>query len=365
MIPMKGHTRAGIAVAAAALLSSGASAGETWKFGENGSLTVGAGLRVVYRDFDGNSDAMLESARLYTGGQLTKIIGWTFNADVGRDATGDIDRMRAYDAMVRLEFDDLFNVWAGRIVLPVDRANLAGAYYLGSWDFPLVNNFPSYVAGRDNGVAVWGQTGGGKFKYQVGAFQGCSGDAPCSTGSNPDDNPLFAGRLSFAFWDPEPGYYPSADYLGQKEILSLGLSTALQKDATGTPTDRGDYASFAVDGMLQKKLWTGGTFTLEGSYYYYDTDHKVTPFVSGSGYYVLTSYLFTEKIGIGQFQPVFQYQSLDRDDGGLDTTKWEIGTNYIIKGHDARVSAMYSQTDYKGDGEGAYDGYLVGLQLQY
>ncbi len=67
MILMKGHTRASIAVAAAALLSSGADAGETWKFGENASLTAGAGLRVVYRDFDGNSDTTLESASLHGG----------------------------------------------------------------------------------------------------------------------------------------------------------------------------------------------------------------------------------------------------------------------------------------------------------
>ncbi|WP_072396060.1 porin [Hyphomicrobium sp. CS1GBMeth3] len=365
MTTRTGRFTAACLIAAVSTGAVAANAGETWKFGEDASLTVGAGIRVIYRDVDGVDDADVESVRLYTGGQLTKVIGFTFNADVGRDAEGDIDSLRAYDAIARFEFNDYFNVWAGRMVLPVDRANLAGQYYMGNWDFPLVNNFPSYVAGRDNGVAIWGQTGGGKFKYQVGAFQGCSDDAPCSTGSNRDDNPLFAGRLSYAFWDPEPGYYPATDYYGQKEILSIGLSTAFQEDATGTTTDRGDYKSFAIDGLMQKKIATGGVVTLEGSYYYYDTDDKVTPLVSGSGYYVLASYLFPEKIGIGQFQPVAQFQSLDRDDGGLDVTKWEVGTNYIIKGHDARLSAIYSQTDYEGDGQGAIDGYLLGLQLQY
>ncbi len=61
---------------------------------------------------------------------------------------------------------------------------------------------------------------------------------------------------------------------------------------------------------------------------------------------------------------MFQYQSLIAMTAGSIPRSGEIGTNYIIKGHDARLSAMYSQTDYKGDGEGAYDGYLVGLQLQ-
>lgn len=350
--------------AAALLLPIEANAGETWKYGE-ASLTVGAGIRLVYRNTDGEGDTDVESVRLYTGGQLSKIVGFTFNSDVGRNELGEIDSLRAYDALVRFEFNDYFNVWAGRMVLPVDRSNLAGQYYMGIWDFPIVNNFPSYIAGRDNGVAIWGQTGGGKFKYQVGAFQGCNGDAPCATGSNRSDDPLIAGRLSFALWDPEPGYYPATDYLGQKEILSFGVSTALQKDATGTVNDPGDYSSFAIDGLMQKKIWTGGVVSLEGTYYYYDTDHKETPLVSGSGYYVLASYLFPDKVGIGQVQPVARYQSLDRNDGGYDVRKWEIGANYIIKGHDARLSAMYSRTDLKGDGEGSSDGFLGGLQLQY
>ncbi len=365
MIARKGRLAVTCVAAAATTLAANAHAGETWKFGEEASLTVGAGIRLVYRDVDGNDDADVESVRLYTGGQLTKIIGFTFNADVGRDAQGDIDSLRAYDAIARFEFNDYFNVWAGRMVMPLDRANLAGQYYMGIWDFPIVNNFPSYIAGRDNGVTVWGQTGGGKFKYQVGAFQGCSDDAPCATGSNRDDNPMFAGRLSYAFWDPEPGYYPATDYYGQKEILSVGISTALQQDATGTANDRGDYSSFAIDGLMQKKIWTGGVVTLEGSYYHYDTDDKATPLVSGSGYYLLASYLFPEKIGIGQFQPIVQYQNLDRNDGGFDVSKWEVGTNYIIKAHDARLSAIYSQTDFKDDGRGAIDGYMLGLQLQY
>lgn len=365
MTKRRGHYAAMCIVAAGAALPVGATAGETWKFGEEASLTIGAGLRFIYRDVDGENDADVESARLYTSGQFTKVVGFTFNADVGRDATGDIDSLRAYDAIARFEFNDYFNVWAGRMVLPVDRANLAGQYYMGNWDFPVVNNFPSYVGGRDNGVTIWGQTGGGKFKYQVGAFQGCNDDAPCATGSNRDDNPLFAGRLSYAFWDPEPGYYPASDYYGAKEILSVGISTAIQQDATGTALDRGDYKSLSIDGLLQTKVATGGVVTLEGAYYYYDTDDKITPLVSGTGYYVLTSYLFPQKIGIGQFQLLAQYQNMDRDDGGFDISKWEVGTNYIIKSHDARVSAIYSQTDFKGDGRGAIDGYLVGLQLQY
>jgi len=138
MIARKGRLAFTGIAAAATTLAANAHAGETWKFGDETSLTVGAGIRFIYRDVDGEDDADVESVRLYTSGQLTKIIGFTFNADVGRDAQGDIDSLRAYDAIARFEFNDYFNVWAGRMVMPLDRANLAGQYYMGIWDFPIV-----------------------------------------------------------------------------------------------------------------------------------------------------------------------------------------------------------------------------------
>ncbi len=138
--------------------------------------------------------------------------------------------------MVRLEFDDLFNVWVGRMVLPVDRANprrflLHGHSGLPAQQLPVLRCGPRQRRDRV------GATGGGKFKYQVGAFQGCSDDAPCSTGSNRGRQSAIRRPLELCLWDPELGYYPATDYLGQKEILSVGLSTALQEDATGTATD--------------------------------------------------------------------------------------------------------------------------------
>lgn len=362
---MNRSTRLAAACVTSLLLSTSAHAGQTWQLGHGASFTLGAGLRMYFRDTDGNSESDIDSARIYMSGQLTKTFGFTFNPDVGRDEDGDIDRLRAYDAHLRFEPSDYLNVWAGRIAMPTDRANIAGPYFISSWDFPIANQIPSYVAGRDNGVVLWGQEGKGRLKYQIGAFQGCNDDSPCATGANKDDNPLFNGRLSYAFWDPEPGYYLASDYYGEKEILSVGLSGTHQKDATGIAGDSGDYTSVTFDILMQKKIANGGVITFDGAYYYYDTDDKITPLASGTGFYVLSSYLFPEKIGIGQFQPMLQYQKLNRDDGGADMDKLDASLHYIIKGHDARVSAVYSHTTFDDDQTEDFDSFLLGMQLQY
>lgn len=353
-------------VAAAVSVPSVAFAGETWTFGNNSTLKVGAGIRMSTRGVDGETDSNLETTRLYVDGQITKTIGFTFNPDLGFNAEGNIDRLRTYDAIVRLEFAEYFNIWAGRLALPYDRSNLAGHYYLGTWDFTLANNLPFYVAGRDQGATIWGDVADGRLKYHVGAYQGCNGDASCATGSNANDNLLYVGRIGYAFWDKEPGYYVAGDYLGTKQILSVGLAMTYQADATGTAANPGDYRAINFDVLMQKTIWTGGTVSVEGAYYHHDTDGQPTPLLDGDGYHILASYLFPEKVGIGQFQPVVRYQHLSRDDAGTDISKWEVGTNYIIKGHNARLAAMYSSTDYEDDPTlGTVDAYVLGLQLQY
>ncbi len=339
-------------------------AGQKWDFGNDAWLSVGAGLRATFRDTDGDSNTTLDSARIYLNGQANKILGFTLDTEFDHDPNGGLDKLRILDAILRLEFNDYFNVWGGRFVPPGDRANSSGAYYLGIWDFPFVQNFPAYWLGRDQGVAVWGQTGGGKFRYSAGVFQGCNGDSPCASSAD-GNSPLMSARLSYAFWDPEPGYYLASDYYGTKEILSVGVSGTYQADATGTASNPGDYTGFNFDFLMQKKVLDGGVFTLEGSYYHYDTDGRPTPLVSGNGYFLLSSYLLPYEIGIGKFQPIVRYQNLDRNDGGYDISRWEGGVNYIIKGHDARLSAMYAETDYKGDGLAPISSFSLGVQLQY
>jgi hypothetical protein len=69
------------------------------------------------------------------------------------------------------------------------------------------------------------------------------------------------------------------------------------------------------------------------------------------------------EVGIGKFQPVVRYQTFDADLFAFEADQWDIGVNYIIKGHNARLSAVWSKLEV--DGLGDNDTITLGAQLQF
>lgn len=350
-----------------------AGAGATIEFGENKSISVGAGLRTSFNSFedgapsgsDYSKDFEVDSVRLYVSGQIHKNIKFTYNTERKGGQGPDGDQIKAIDVIAQFEFSPEFNVWGGRFLPPTDRINLDGPYYLLSWNFPLVQAYPTLSVGRDDGVAVWGETlfGGTQFKYQVGAFQGCSDGNSCNTGANDEDNLLYAGRFTLNFWDAEPGYYNSSTYYGSKDILALGLVVQSQADAVGTVADQADFFGWNVDGLMEKNLGDSGTVTLEGAYYDFDDDDAAVTgsLVAGTSYFMQGGYLFPQQVGIGKFQPYVQVSKLDPDNGA-ETDKWEAGLNYVIDGHNARISGVVGKIDPDGADDSKF--FQVGVQLQ-
>jgi hypothetical protein len=382
----RGRLRAGSAVlsgvCALALMTgaSAAHAGATIKIGDESSISVGLGMRGSFSsnehgasDGSRSEDFSLDSVRLYVNGQLTKSIGATFNTE--RDSDGDI---KLLDGYMRYEPMDEFNIWAGRLLPPSDRSNLDGPYYLSTWNYPgLVSQYPAKFAGRDDGVTVWGKLFEKKLTYAVGAFNGHNRIAGAS---NQGHNPLIAGRVAFNFLDVEdnPGYYTSSTYYGTANVFTIGASMMYQKNGVGTALVKGDYFGWNVDALFEKKIMDGGAITLEGSYYKYDTDDvldvaggfngasgtdNVGGLVQGDGYLLSAAFLFPQEIGIGKFQPVVRYQSFDFDLVPLKFKQWDAGLNYIIKGHNARLSATYSNLDVGGGADN--DVFTLGAQLQF
>ncbi len=357
-----------IAFAAGLLLAPAvALAGAKIEIGEDSYLTVGMGLRTSYTsaedaapsDNDYSNDFDLENWRLYMGGQILPHVFFEFNADYDGGTENDL---QVLDGIIKFEFNDLFNIWAGRFLPPSDRSNLSGPFYLNTFDFPFVQQYPNIFAGRDEGAAIWGQVGEGAFKWQFGAFEGIE------EASNDSDNLLFAGRLVLNLWDPEPGYYNASTYYGEKDVLAIGLVGQYQQDAVGTgPSNQGDFEGWNIDFLMEKKLDLG-VVSLEGAYYDYDRDDFGSVTNEGTGWFALASILLPPEVGPdgwkGKFQPFVRYQEFDPELSGEDDhERLEFGIGYVLRGHNARITATYSQDD-AGSNSSTKNIFKLGLQFQ-
>lgn len=345
-------------------------AGGMLKIDDTKWVSIGAGIKTSFRasedsapsGSDWSKDFNVDSARIYINGQVHEYIKLEFNTEKEGDAN-----VRILDVVGKFEFSDYANFWVGRFLPAVDRFNLDGPYYLNTYDFPIVQGYPAIFAGRDDGISYWGQHNGGQFKWQFGAFQGCSDSNACgASGANTEDNLLYTYRFVYNVFDPEPGYYNSSTYYGAKDILAIGVAGAMQSDATGTAANPADLNIYSVDVLFEKPM-PGGVLTAEGAWFNYDYDDATnTPglFPQGDSYLLSGAWLFPQQVGIGQLQPQLRYQNVDTD-AGVETEQWEAMLNYIIDGHNAKVTFSYGNTEVSGGGASTdSDFILVGLQLQ-
>lgn len=364
------------AAVATALLSAAfnANAGATISFGEDKSISVGFGMRgsmsstedAAPNGKDRSQDASLDSARIYLSGSLNKDIKGMLNTE--KDIAGE--GFQVIDANVQFQMTPEVAIWAGRFLSPSDRANMAGPYYsLGGGYWAGIASRYGYnggYIGRDDGVAVVGDFMEGKLGVSFGVFEGNTAFkiAPVTVGNRTGkDAFMYAGRVQVDFWDAEPGYYGTGNYLGGKDILAVGLAGRSQRDGAVSTTATGDYRSYSVDFLMEKKDVGPGAVSLEAAYYDYDTD-DVFLSEQGKAYSAGAGYIFKEKMGWGQFQPFVRYQKFDSDAALNDTTKkYDLGVNYIIEGYNAQVAAIYSDT--KVSGKESINAFNLTLQVQF
>ena len=324
---------------------------------------------------DPSSGVSFTNIRLYTAAKVHENVTLEFNTERsnGDRTTANDDgsnlntqnKIQVLDAVAKFSFKG-FDLWAGRFLPPSDRSNLDGPFYLNNYDFPIVQAYPAIFAGRDNGVAIMKEYAGGKFKWSYGLFEGRTNS---TNANNPDqaDNLLHAARVTYNFWDPEPGYYTTSSYYGAKDVLAVAFVYQHEADGAGTSTTAGDFTGWNVDVLMEKKLQNGGVVNLEGAYYDYDLDDKTdASLTQGEGYLLLGSYLIPKQIGWGKVQPYVRYQHFARanltGDGG-NRTRTEGGFNYIIDGQNAKISVLYF-SDRDGSNADSKNTFRIGLQFQ-
>ena len=316
-----------------------------------------------------DKDFNLDSMRIYLGAKITDNITVEINTDVHERDIAD-DNINVLDAFVEFKWNDYFHIRAGRHLPASDRYNLDGPYYQNSFNFPLVSQrWPNIALGRVDGVSVWGQYGGGKFKWQGTVSEG----SEVAGGANDDEDHLqVSGRLTYNFWEAESGYYNSSTYYGKKDVLAIGLVGWHQSDAIGTAANPEDYNGWNVDFLLEKNMgW--GTVDIEAAYFDYGGhgvgDNNATARSIGSAWTAGFSYLYPEKIGWGAPQFVSRYQQFDPTDNVTATafteSKLELGLHYIIEGHNAKIALVYSNTHIGGTTNEDRGAVLLGMQFQH
>lgn len=316
-----------------------------------GPITVGGGMRTSFdhtsTDGGGTNDQfLLDSARLYVSGSVTENIKFMFNTEYDQGT----NKVGILDAAAQFHFTPQFNVWAGRFLPPSDRANLYGPYYAHEWGVfsdGIQDGYPFVFQGRDNGVLYWGDFS--KVKVSVGAFDGFT-----ATGNK---KVLGAARVQIDFWDKEDGYYLNGTYYGDKNLLAIGGATQVQSGHTAT----------TVDFLMEKKLPNMGVFTIESEYSDYNRlGGYDAAYAKSSGAYVLGSYLFPKKVGIGKFELLGKFAGANFTHGtamNYSQKTSEVNFNYVIKQFNARIMSFYQDTRFDRERKDTWRA-GIGLQIQ-
>ena len=298
---------------------------------------------------------------LLLNGQIVKQVGFTAALVAGYGPTapdnGSMNGSVAIlDLIGKLDFCNEFHLWAGRMLVPSDRSNFSGTWFMAPWYYPgryynnvsAMNNafFGAPVGprqgpnGRNDGATIWGEFGGGMLKYYAGAYNLYDASS----------TPLFSGRINLALINPEPGYYHSSTYYGSKDILALAIGGQVQKTKGGGT----DYSEFNADLLFEKNLAGGGVIDIEGAFYkYYGSSTKLS-------YFVVASWLAPQKVGPGFFQPLVRLQQAKPTEGDAWTIV-DAQLGYAIDTYAARVALGYQ---YMSAGGTKSNALILGLQLQ-
>ena len=433
---MKGHFKrrwkqlvvAGAVTALVAGMGStlpSAFAGGTIKADDDKWISIGMGIRTSFNAIEGASpgghysnDFTVNNARIYINGQIHKYVKFEFNTDCfncqanggagpfgtgGAQNFGGNSSIGLLDAIGKFEFNEMVNLWVGRMLLPSERGELNGPFYHATFDgfrtpfFPadLSANFNGPTAGgggaglygRDNAATFWGKVhpfGTTHLLYVLSVSQGLR------NGPNLGSSLMYTGRVQWNFLndEPNPGYYTSGTYYGTAgDIFAIGASVQHQKDGAGNAAAASvsDFTGASVDVLLEKVLPNNmGVFTFNGEFKRHWANYGTGAFATsaaqcfctfnGHSWTVYGLYLIPHEVGIGRFQPYVRFTSIDPRYSAM-RQEWETGVNYIIAGHNARISAFYRYGDintkgfFNGFGPNAtgnkVDSFHVALQLQY
>lgn len=330
------------------------------------SVKVGARLQGWYQAVedaapDGSTanDFLIRRAYVYVNGTLPAQ-HVSFFAHVAGDRLGQqgLDNpglglgtgIAVRDAWVAWEPTPGFRVQAGRMYVPFTRAfGTESTFTLLTADLPTSQGggrgslFYASKVGRDDGVVVWGTPLNGRLQYRVGVMEGVEGAA------NPSDALRLAGRLAVQLLEPESTWFNRGTYLGTKRVLAFGFGLDRQDDLTATGGPRFDSHAWTLDGFFDYPVGKGAV-TVEASVTGVEgltQPLAVAGLVAGTDAriaYLNAGYVLPGQVGPGRIQMFGRWERVDGE-GDRDTSTPTFGANYLVRGHDFKVTTEWSQID--------------------
>lgn len=386
-------------------------AGGTIKADDDKWISIGMGIRTSFKMVEDGSASGgqysnsfgVDNARIYINGKIHKYVGFEFNTDcfncaVGGGASagfGGNSNIGLLDAIGKFEINELVNVWFGRMLVPTERGELNGPFYHAVYDgFRTPFNPADFsggfgaggagLYGRDNGVTFFGKIhpGGTHLQYVGGIFQGTR--SSLGAGPNQRDSLKYAGRLTWNLLNEEknPGYYTSGTYYGTAgDILALAIGGEYQNTAAGSLANPSAMGIFTSDLLFEKVLENKGVITVNAEYKRNWAQNLAASgngdcfcLFSGTSFTAYALYLFPDEVGIGRFQPYTRYTFVNSVHTSA-LNEFENGLNYVINGHNARISTFWRHGNLAPTGGPAtlgailggphQDSFHVALQLQY
>ncbi len=387
-------------------------AGGTIKADDDKWISVGMGTRTSFNmKEDGSASGGasggqysnsfgVDNARIYINGKIHKYVGFEFNTECfgcnSSAGTGEKGTVGLLDAIGKFEINELVNVWFGRMLVPTERGELNGPFYHAVYDgfrtpFNPADFSPGFGAGgagkygRDNGVTFFGKVhpGGTHLQYVAGIFTGLQ--SANTAGPNQRDSLRYAGRLTWNLLNEEknPGYYTSGTYYGTAgDILAIAVGGEYQNTGAGSLANPSAMGIFTSDLLFEKVLENKGVITVNAEYKRNWAQNLAASgnvvdcfcMFSGTSFTAYALYLFPNEVGIGRFQPYTRYTFVNSVHTSA-LNEFENGLNYVISGHNARISTFWRHGNLAPTGGPAtlgaiaggqhQDSFHVALQLQY
>ena len=167
--------------------------------------------------------------------------------------------------------------------------------------------------------------------------------------SDPTGNAIIEGYFRYNFWDTESTKLPFAvgTYMGKKKLLGIGLGffahpNGMYNDSTG---EHGSVSHFAADLFYENPTAKGDCVHAYASFQSFNYGENYVSRWAGTGTNIYAQLGYFVKSA--KLMPYVAFQSGNYDGLEDPISSLDIGANYYINGHNAKLTLEYHRI--KGD----------------